>query len=116
VADIARTRVDADVTVLELLKQIFADITTSQHLAQEIDFECAACCPVTKPERHSDAATLIAEVRRLLSIYGGNNSFRHYAGDFLFAARVFIEGRKEIVAYKWSRVGAACVPFKIGEA
>lgn len=36
-----------------------------------------------------DAPALIAEVTRLLSIYGGNNSFRHYAREFLSAARVF---------------------------
>jgi hypothetical protein len=36
-----------------------------------------------------DATILIAEVRRLLSIYGGDNSFRHYASHFLFAAHIF---------------------------
>ena len=34
----------------------------------------------------TDAAILIAEVRRLLGIYGGNHSFRSYASSFLTAA------------------------------
>ena len=42
-----------------------------------------------KEGARGDARVLIAEVTRLLSIYGQNGSFRHYAEKFLFAARVF---------------------------
>jgi len=40
-------------------------------------------------DARAEAPVLIAEVERLLSIYGQNNSFRHYAVEFLFAARLF---------------------------
>lgn len=39
-------------------------------------------------ERGDDAAALIAEVRRLLAIYGTNGSFHHYANHFLTVANV----------------------------
>jgi tellurite resistance protein len=42
-----------------------------------------------KEGARDDGPALIAEVTRLLSLYGGNNSFHHYASEFLFAAHVF---------------------------
>jgi tellurite resistance protein len=36
----------------------------------------------------SSTGTLVSEVERLLSVYGGSNSFQHYARDFVTYARI----------------------------
>lgn len=49
-----------------------------------------------------ETAELIAEVQRLLSIYGGNNSFRGYATAFVAAAelRLLLEGKFQADHYE----------------
>ena len=39
-------------------------------------------------QRHEDGPSIFAEVNRLLSIYGGSNSFKQYAGEFLILANL----------------------------
>jgi uncharacterized tellurite resistance protein B-like protein len=44
-------------------------------------------------EDSAEAPALLAEVERLLALYGGTGSFQGYAGEFLAAARLLGEGR-----------------------
>ncbi len=47
----------------------------------------------------ADASTIISEVRRLLSIYKGNNFFRSYASNFIRVAQILFDDRR---AYEYS--------------
>ncbi len=47
----------------------------------------------TNPGAKADILTIVAEVQRLLDIYGGNNSFRNYASQFL--SYIFSDGFNE---------------------
>jgi tellurite resistance protein len=58
-------------------------------------------------ERADDAALLVGEVERLLTVYGSNNSFRGYATNFLNLARVAYGVRLDLPVLSPERVAGS---------